>query len=475
MPRKKRRTKELLVRRKSSREKRRRISLMRRCKLGETPPEEKQEPPNETILSPLTETDNDSEAMTLRSPDSFDSSKFNTSQPSKPTWREEQKTRDGIIDIFLNHLGEPPPELWSGKGGTIARLNAIYKNCSRQRIYRTLHKYWETNSTERKKRIYKGEYMVQEGGVSEQLIADCMEDGMGYSMATDLVNEQRTQDGMEKVGQTTVRNTYLRLQPKEEKIVTVSQGSFCAHSNWAKAGFAWCKQLAICFGVLDPYVTLDPPMPPPLVEPEVPPPRFPLTVEGGIADCFDPDLLTKYNRYQVAFWDECHPKCDLRSSDCGRKQNMSVPRVKRDSEGKLDKANGTYLNTKPTDTKVKYPKEGRFAFGVAMTKLRDGTVVGRRCKEFCYTEQNIIAHDQWLEKIEQEIRNVKKLIGTDKEDKWITDPGKGKVYADDSVDIIRGIGAVMKKSSTTQASQRFGSLLTYMTATKKLSKALQNR
>ena len=79
--------------------------------------------------------------------------------------------------------------------------------------------------------------MIQDGGVSEQLIADCMEDGMGYSMATDLVNEQRTQDGLEKVGRTTIRNTYLRLQPKEEKIVTVSQGSFCAHSNWAKAGF----------------------------------------------------------------------------------------------------------------------------------------------------------------------------------------------------------------------------------------------
>ena len=207
MPRKKRRTKELLVRRKSSREKRRRISLMRRCKLGETPPEEKQEPPNETILSPLTETDNDSEAMTLRSPDSFDSSKFNTSQASKVTWREEQKTRDGIIDIFLNHLGEPPPELWSGKGGTIARLNAIYKNCSHQRIYRTLKKYWDTNSTERKKRIYKGEYMIQDGGVSEQLIADCMEDGMGYSMTTDLVNEQRTQDDMEKVVRSTIPNT----------------------------------------------------------------------------------------------------------------------------------------------------------------------------------------------------------------------------------------------------------------------------
>ena len=51
---------------------------MRRCKLGETPPEEKQSPSKERTLSPLTETDNDSEGMKLRSPDSFDSSKFNT-------------------------------------------------------------------------------------------------------------------------------------------------------------------------------------------------------------------------------------------------------------------------------------------------------------------------------------------------------------------------------------------------------------
>ena len=270
-----------------------------------------------------------------------------------------------------------------------------------------------------------------------------MEDGLGYSMATDLVNEQRVQDNLEQVGQTAVQNSYLRLQPEEEKVVTVSQGSFCAHSNWAKAGFAWCKQLAICFGLLDPHVTLDPPMPRPLVESEIPPPEFPLTVEGGIADCFDSELLQKYNHYQVAFWDECHPKCDLRSSDCGRKQNTSVPRVKRDKDGKLDQK-GTYTKTKPTNTKVKYEKEGRFAFGVAMVKLRDGTIQGRRCEEFCYTEQNIIAHDQWIEKMDAEVRRVKKMIGTDKEDKWITDPGKGKIYADDGVNKIRGVGTVMK-------------------------------
>ena len=153
MPVKKRSTKDLLVRRKSSREKRRKLSLIRRCILGGTP-EEKASPSTESTLSPLTETDNESEAMTLRSqksPDSDDTSKFNASQNSKPSWMDDQKTRDGIIDIFLNHLGEPPPELWAGKGGTIARLNAIYKNCSRQQIYRTLQKYWETNNTARKK------------------------------------------------------------------------------------------------------------------------------------------------------------------------------------------------------------------------------------------------------------------------------------------------------------------------------------
>ena len=31
------------------------------------------------------------------------------------SWEEQQKTRDGIIDIFENHLGSPPPEQWAGK------------------------------------------------------------------------------------------------------------------------------------------------------------------------------------------------------------------------------------------------------------------------------------------------------------------------------------------------------------------------
>ena len=37
------------------------------------------------------------------------------------------------------------------------------------------------------------------------------------------------------------------------------------------------------------------------------------------------------------------------------------------------------------------------------------------------------------------------MIRTDKENPWITDPGEGKLYADDSVDRIKGIGDKTKE------------------------------
>ena len=39
----------------------------------------------------------------------------------------------------------------------------------------------------------------------------------------------------------------------------------------------------------------------------------------------------------------------------------------------------------------------------------------------------------------------KKKIRTEKESPWITDPGEGKLYADDSVEKIKGIGGKTKE------------------------------
>ena len=82
-----------------------------------------------------------------------------------------------------------------------------------------------------------------------------------------LVNRQLLRDNKGEVGVSCVRATYNRLLPEIIPIRKVAMGTNDAHSAWAQASFNLFKQLAICFGKLDPRVTPDPPMPDP------PPPR----------------------------------------------------------------------------------------------------------------------------------------------------------------------------------------------------------
>lgn len=46
-----------------------------------------------------------------------------------------------------------------------------------------------------------------------------------------------------------------------------------------------------------------------------------------------------------------------------------------------DKSTGS-----PVNIKIKYGKEVRFAFGVALSKYLDGNIIGMRIKELDYTE-----------------------------------------------------------------------------------------
>ena len=63
------------------------------------------------------------------------------------------------------------------------------------------------------------------------------------------------------VGRSTVYNTFLKMNALVTAVEVVSQGSYDITSNWAKARFPWVKQLAICYGVLDPRKVRDPPLP----------------------------------------------------------------------------------------------------------------------------------------------------------------------------------------------------------------------
>ena len=66
------------------------------------------------------------------------------------------------------------------------------------------------------------------------------------------------------MGATCVRDTYHRLCPAIIPIRKVTMVTNDSHSAWAKVSFNISKQLAICFGVLDPHTILDPRMSDPL-------------------------------------------------------------------------------------------------------------------------------------------------------------------------------------------------------------------
>ena len=57
---------------------------------------------------------------------------------------------------------------------------------------------------------------------------------------------------------------------------------------------------------------------------------------------------------------------------------------------------GVYdTNNQPKRAIFKYEQEGRFCLGVAKLESKDGTIIGKRCPVFDYTEKKIITIDAY--------------------------------------------------------------------------------
>ena len=50
-------------------------------------------------------------------------------------------------------------------------------------------------------------------------------------------------------------------------------------------------------------------------------------------------------------------------------------------------------NNQPNRASFKYEQEGRFFLGVAKVEIQDGTIIGKRCPVFDYTEKKIFTID----------------------------------------------------------------------------------
>ena len=60
---------------------------------------------------------------------------------------------------------------------------------------------------------------------------------------------------------------------------------------------------------------------------------------------------------------------------------------------------GVYeTNNLPKKASFKYEQEGRFCLGVAKVEGQDGTIIGKRCPVFDYTEKKIVTIDAYKKK-----------------------------------------------------------------------------
>ena len=167
-------------------------------------------------------------------------------------------------------------------------------------------------------------------------------------------------------------------------------------------------------------------------------------------------------RFQVAWWDETHHQCSLRSSECGYAEAKTVTTFPRAPDGRVDLVNGVYREIQPTNTKVKYDKEVRFALGVAMVKTIDNKIEGRRLEPFDYTNKTIIPAEDWNRKEAEEIKRVKSLEGDRFGNKniWTEDIRHGRIFEGDVLvpGLINGIAAAKAKMLATIGINTVGDL-----------------
>ena len=83
------------------------------------------------------------------------------------------------------------------------------------------------------------------------LIADNIENGMGYRNTTRIVNGHQEELGLEQYSFSAVWSLCQRIMPKTVSIEKRTQGSTDVNSDWCKASFGWALQLLIHFGKLN--------------------------------------------------------------------------------------------------------------------------------------------------------------------------------------------------------------------------------
>ena len=106
--------------------------------------------------------------------------------------------------------------------------------------------------------------------------------------------------------------------------------------------------------------------------------------------CYDKYQIPSLRYTQLVFFDEVHVKqvCGPLSTSRFNKCNVLFP---SHEEGKVNAKRGVYENNnQPKRSTFKYEQEGQLCLGVAKVESQDGTIIGKRCPVFDYTDNKIV-------------------------------------------------------------------------------------
>ncbi len=326
----------------------------------------------------------------------------------------QRDARIAIFYFFWNALECPPEEEWKGDGGAIAQTRKAYPNLGYNTILRVFEAVYGCMALGIKYNAddcYIGSggsnKMIQPGTKYEQIIADAVEAGAGYTTAMHIVNIALRDDGKVHVGRSAVRSCVLRLNPL---VTAISPHKQAGSVEWAKARMRWATQLLLRLKEL----------------------RFDDLEEDEKEEEYYKLDRGFFQLEDVAFWDETHKVTHISGDGRGGKQQI---RFRRDKDQKLCD-DGTF-NPEFHMVNVKYSSENRWCCGVRIDDV-NGEPVGKRLPTLEYTERQIVSHEEYMGLVEKEIRRVKQSRASHY---WVKKrPARhGPVFREDPIDEMKGV------------------------------------
>ena len=154
--------------------------------------------------------------------------------------------------------------------------------------------------------------------------------------------------------------------------------------------------------------------------------------------CYDKKQLPSLTSTQLVLFDEVRVK-RVRGPPITSELNEYNVLFPRNEEEKVDVKRGVYeTNNLPKKETFKYEQEGRFCLGVAKVESKYGTITGKRCLVFDYTEKKIFMIYAYEKQILNEFARIRKL--TSSLSPWIEKIKTYYIWLYESVGKLKGIG-----------------------------------